>query len=312
MDGQIPWAIAVELGQCDLMLISYLGVDFENKGNLVYRLLDCTLTFLDDLPKEGETLRYDISINSFARSGDNLLFFFSYNCFVGDRMVLKMRGGCAGFFSDEDLARGKGIILTDAEIAARDNTPKQHFDPLLTCERQTFGRPELQALSRGDLLTCFGPQYMQTGRNPSLRLPGGDMLMIDRITEIQPDGGPWGLGSVVAEHDLAPDNWYFPCHFKDDEVMAGSLMADGCVQLMQFYLMYLGFQTQTIDARFQPIPNLPQVVRCRGQVTPTHGRLIYRMEITEIGLTPARTPKPILISCSTERSSSISRISVCS
>ena len=79
------------------MLISYLGIDFENKGNLVYRLLDCTLTFLDDLPKEGETLRYDISINSYARSGDNLLFFFSYNCFVGDRMVLKMRGGCAGF-----------------------------------------------------------------------------------------------------------------------------------------------------------------------------------------------------------------------
>ncbi len=268
------------------MLISYLGIDFENKGNLVYRLLDCTLTFLDDLPKEGETLRYDISINSFARSGDNLLFFFSYNCFVGDRMVLKMRGGCAGFFSDEDLARGKGIILTDAEIAARNNTPRRHFDPLLTSERKIFGRPELQALSMGDLLTCFGPQYMQAGRNRSLRLPAGDMLMIDRITEIQPDGGPWGLGSVVAEHDLAPDNWYFPCHFKEDEVMAGSLMADGCVQLMQFYLMYLGFQTQTIDARFQPIPDLPQVVRCRGQVTPTHGRLIYRMEITEIGLTP--------------------------
>ena len=286
VDGQIPWAIAVESGQCDLMLISYLGIDFENKGNLVYRLLDCTLTFLDDLPKEGETLRYDISINSYARSGDNLLFFFSYNCFVGDRMVLKMRGGCAGFFSDEDLARGKGIILTEAEIAARNNTPKQHFDPLLTCERKTFGRPELQAFSAGDLLTCFGPQYMQTGRNQSLRLPGGNMLMIDRITEIQPDGGPWELGSVVAEHDLAPDNWYFPCHFKDDEVMAGSLMADGCVQLMQFYLMYLGFQTETIDARFQPIPDLPQVVRCRGQVTPTHARLIYRMEITEIGLIP--------------------------
>jgi PfaB family protein len=286
VDGQIPWAVAVESGQCDLMLISYLGIDFENKGHLVYRLLDCTLTFLDDLPKEGETLRYDISINSYARSGDNLLFFFSYNCFVGDKMVLKMRGGCAGFFSDEDLARGKGIILTDAEIAARDATPKQHFAPLLTSAHTNFDRAELLALSAGDLTTCFGPQYEQPGRNQSLRLPGGDMLMIDRVVDIQPDGGPWGLGCVTAEHDLAPDNWYFPCHFKDDEVMAGSLMADGCVQLMQFYLMYLGFQTHTTDARFQPIPDLPQVVRCRGQVTPTTGKLIYRMEITEIGLTP--------------------------
>ena len=68
--------------------------------------------------------------------------------------------------------------------------------------------------------------------------------------------------------------------------MAGSLMADGCVQLMQFYLMYLGLHTTTVDARFQPLPDLPQVVRCRGQVTPTIGKLIYRMEITEIGLTP--------------------------
>ncbi len=287
VDGQIPWAVAVESGQCDLMLISYLGIDFENKGVLVYRLLDCTLTFLDDLPKEGQTLRYDISINSYARSGDNLLFFFSYDCFVGDKMVLKMRGGCAGFFSDEDLARGKGIILTDAEIAARNAIPKQHFSPLLVSAYPSFGRDELRALAAGDLTSCFGPQYAQPGRNPSLRLPGGDMLMIDRVTEILPDGGPWGLGCVVAEHDLAPDNWYFPCHFKDDEVMAGSLMADGCVQLMQFYLMYLGLHTLTVDARFQPLPDLPQVVRCRGQVTPCHGQLIYRMEVTEIGLKPS-------------------------
>ncbi len=286
VDGQIPWAVAVESGQCDLMLISYLGIDFENQGNLVYRLLDCTLTFLEDLPKEGQTLRYDISINSFARSGKNLLFFFSYDCFVGDRMVLKMRGGCAGFFSDEDLARGKGIILTDAAHAARAATPKQHFAPLLTSIRSTFGQDELRMLTAGDLTTCFGPQYAQPGRNPSLRLPGGQMLMIDRVVEIDTTGGPWGLGSVTAEHDLAPDNWYFPCHFKDDQVMAGSLMADGCVQLMQFYLMYLGLHTYTVDARFQPLPNLPQVVRCRGQVTPTTGKLIYRMEVTEIGLTP--------------------------
>ena len=64
-DGQIPWAVAVESGQCDLMLISYLGIDFQCKGEQVYRLLDCTLTYLDDMPLEGQTLRYEISINSF-------------------------------------------------------------------------------------------------------------------------------------------------------------------------------------------------------------------------------------------------------
>ena len=52
-DGQIPWAVAVESGQCDLMLISYLGIDFQCRGEQVYRLLDCTLTYLDDMPLEG-------------------------------------------------------------------------------------------------------------------------------------------------------------------------------------------------------------------------------------------------------------------
>lgn len=79
VDGQIPGAVAVESGQCDLLLISYLGIDFDNKGVLVYRLLDCTMTFLEEIPQEGNTLRYDISINSFVKHGNNLLFFFSYD-----------------------------------------------------------------------------------------------------------------------------------------------------------------------------------------------------------------------------------------
>jgi 3-hydroxymyristoyl/3-hydroxydecanoyl-(acyl carrier protein) dehydratase len=112
------------------------------------------------------------------------------------------------------------------------------------------------------------------------------MLMIDRVVSIDLNGGPWGLGMVMAEKILAPDHWYFPCHFKDDEVMAGSLMAEGCGQLLQFFLLYIGMHTRTKDARFQPIKNLPQKVRCRGQVIPKDKLLTYRMEIIEIGLEP--------------------------
>src|SRR5210317_2496176 len=101
------------------------------------------------------------------------------------------------------------------------------------------------------------------------------MLMIDRVKSVKINGGFWGLGLVVSEKDLAPDHWYFPCHFKDDQVLAGSLMADGCGQLMRFYMLYLGLQTCTKDARFQPMPRLPQKVRCRGQVIPGHSLLTY-------------------------------------
>jgi PfaB family protein len=286
VDGQISWAVAVESGQCDLLLISYLGIDFDNKGKLVYRLLDCTLTFLDDLPKAGETLRYDIKINAFARNGDNLLFFFSYDCFVGDKMVLKMTGGCAGFFSDEQLAQGKGVIYSTKETQQRQQIQKQQFEPLLICNKTSFDRTDLLHLTTGNLAACFGKHYRQNQRNSSLRLPGSNFLMLDRIASVEPTGGAWGLGLIVGEKDLQPEDWYFPCHFKDDQVMAGSLMAEGCGQLLQFYMLYLGLQTCTIDARFQPIPGLGQVVRCRGQVTPTTAVLTYRMEITEIGFKP--------------------------
>jgi len=287
-DKQIPWAVSVESGQCDLLLISYLGIDFQNKGNLVYRLLDCTLTFVDDLPFEGQTLRYDISINSFVKNGENLLFFFSYRCYVEDRLVLKMDGGCAGFFRDQQLEEGNGVVYTDAEIATRKNATKRHFIPLLSTSKTSFTKEDLQQLIKGDFEKCFEDEsYFLNGRNPSLRLPPEKILMIDRISTVNPTGGAYGLGYIEAEKDLHPGDWYFPCHFRDDEVLAGSLQAEGGGNLLRFFMLYLGLQRLMKDARYQPVYDLPQKVRCRKQVVPHKDtKLIYKLEIKEIGLLP--------------------------
>nr|BAP47696.1 polyunsaturated fatty acid synthase PfaC [Aureispira marina] len=287
-DGQIPWAVSVESGQCDLLLISYLGIDFENKGDLVYRLLDCTLTFVDDLPFEGQTLRYDISINSFVRNGDNLLFFFSYNCYVEDRLVLKMRNGCAGFFTDEQLEEGLGVVYSKEELEAKTNAKKPAFTPLLNTKKTSFSKEDLHHLIEGNMELCFdSPAYFANGRNPSLRLPPEQILMIDRIVSVDLKGGAYGLGYVIAEKDLAPEDWYFPCHFRDDEVLAGSLQAEGGGNLLRFFMLMLGLQRLTKDARYQPIFDLPQKVRCRKQVTPSKDtKLVYKLEVKEIGLVP--------------------------
>ena len=223
-DAQIPWAVAVESGQCDLMLISYLGIDFECRGDQVYRLLDCTLTYLDDMPREGQTLRYEISINSFARHDQNLLFFFNYKCYVGDKMVLRMDNGCAGFFSNEDLAQGRGVIRSKDELKILENAKKQTFTPLLNCDKKQFKREELLHLSEGNPASCFGPDYHFPNQNSSLKMAPESLLMTDRVVSVDINGGPWGLGEVLAEKDLAPDHWYFPCHFKDDPVLALSLI----------------------------------------------------------------------------------------
>jgi PfaB family protein len=282
VDGQVPLAVAVESGQCDLLLISYLGIDFECRGDRVYRLLDCALTFVDELPKEGDTLRYEIRIDSFTRSGDTLLFFFSYDCYVGARRVLEMRDGCAGFFSDEELASARGVVDGRDYLARRAAAVRSEFSPPLTCERRSFDLADVLRLGNGELGAVFGHAHDRRGLNPSLRLPDGPMRMIDRVVEVDPTGGAWGIGTIVAEKDLAPDDWYFPCHFKGDEVLAGSLMSDGCMQLLQLYLLFLGLHTRTTDARFQPASGVTHRVVCRGQVTPETRRLRYRLEVTAL------------------------------
>ena len=292
IDGQIPWSVSVESGQCDLLLISYIGIDFQAKGERVYRLLDCELTFLEEMAFGGETLRYEIHIDSYARNGEQLLFFFHYDCYVGDKKVLIMRNGCAGFFTDEELADGKGVILNDKDKAELANAVKTDFTPLITNvdaakqAKQHFDYNDMMKLVDGDVAGCFGEEYNQQGRNPSLKFSSKKFLMIERITKIDAKGGHWGLGLLEGQKDLDPEHWYFPCHFKGDQVMAGSLMSEGCGQMAMFLMLKLGMHANVNNARFQPMPGESQTVRCRGQVIPQHNTLTYRMEVTAMGMEP--------------------------
>ena len=74
------------------------------------------------------------------------------------------------------------------------------------------------------------------------QLPMPPMLMIDRIININQEGGNFYKGEVVAELDIKPDMWFFECHFKDDPVMPGCLGLDAMWQLLGFYLGWLGEQ----------------------------------------------------------------------
>lgn len=286
IDGQIPWSVSVESGQCDLLLISYIGIDFQAKGDRVYRLLDCQLTFLEEMAFGGETLRYEIHIDSYAKNGEQLLFFFHYDCYVGDKKVLIMRNGCAGFFTDEELKDGKGVILNDKDKAQLANAKKTSFAPLMNRTRDLYDYNDMMKLVNGDVAACFGSEYDQQGRNPSLKFSSEKFLMIERITKVDSTGGHWGLGLLEGQKDLDPNHWYFPCHFKGDQVMAGSLMSEGCGQMAMFFMLSLGMHANMNNARFQPMPGESQTVRCRGQVQPQHNTLTYRMEVTEMGMHP--------------------------
>ena len=88
-----------------------------------------------------------------------------------------------------------------------------------------------------ELINCgegglFGPG------NAKLPLP--PMLMFDRITEINDNGGDYKKGTIKAELDIKDNLWFFNCHFKEDPVMPGCLGLDAMWQLVGFYLGWLG------------------------------------------------------------------------
>ena len=108
--GRIPTCIAVEAGQADLFLSGYLGIDFETKGVAMYRLLDAVVTFHGPLPTPGQVIRYDITIERFFKQGNTYLFRFQFDGTVDGKPLLTMRDGCAGFFTNEELDAGRGLV----------------------------------------------------------------------------------------------------------------------------------------------------------------------------------------------------------
>jgi acyl transferase domain-containing protein/3-hydroxymyristoyl/3-hydroxydecanoyl-(acyl carrier protein) dehydratase len=114
--GRIPTCIAVEAGQADLFLSGYLGIDFQTKGLAVYRLLDAKVCFHCSLPGPGAVIHYDIHIDHFFRQGSTWLFRFNFEATVNGAPLLTMTDGCAGFFSAEELAGGRGIVRTAMDL----------------------------------------------------------------------------------------------------------------------------------------------------------------------------------------------------
>jgi 3-hydroxyacyl-[acyl-carrier protein] dehydratase/trans-2-decenoyl-[acyl-carrier protein] isomerase len=93
----------------------------------------------------------------------------------------------------------------------------------------SYGYDDLLACGHG---TLFGPG--------NARLPLPPMLMFDRITRIDDDGGAHGKGQVRAELDVRPELWFFACHFEGDPVMPGCLGLDALWQMLGFFLGWGG------------------------------------------------------------------------
>ena len=123
-----------------------------------------------------------------------------------------------------------------------------------------------------DIIKCAEGELFGPG-NAQLPLP--PMLMVHRITEISETGGAHDKGFIRAEYDVAPDDWYFACHFKGNPIMPGCLGLDAMWQLVGFFLCWKGNPGK---GRALGVGE----VKFTGQITPDCKKVRYVIDLKRV------------------------------
>ena len=148
----------------------------------------------------------------------------------------------------------------------------------------------MNALREGDLVSCFGNDFANTGLNNPVGLPSGRMTLVHRILNLDPGGGRFGIGQITGEADIHPDDWFLTCHFVDDRVMPGTLMYECCLHTLRVYLLRMGWIGEMDEFVYEPMIGEVSQLKCRGQVTEETKAVQYEITLKEIGYKADGTP----------------------
>lgn len=125
---------------------------------------------------------------------------------------------------------------------------------------------------KDELIECGHGRLFGEG---NAKLPIDNMLMLDRIVEINSDGGTHGKGRILAELDINPDLWFFKCHFPGDPVMPGCLGLDAMWQLVGFFL---GWRGNLGKGRALGSGE----VKFTGEILPEASKVVYDISMTRV------------------------------
>jgi 3-hydroxymyristoyl/3-hydroxydecanoyl-(acyl carrier protein) dehydratase len=146
--------------------------------------------------------------------------------------------------------------------------------PRLPCPPTSFDRGRVDAWLGGRPFDCFGPGYeylLTHTRTPRCGPAPGRLQFFDEVTHCDARGGPWGRGYLRVRKLLNPDD---PC-------MPGSLMFEGALQVMAFYLTWLGYTLDRDGWRFEPVQDETYPRQPSGQVVPSR-ELVCELFVEEV------------------------------
>jgi trans-AT polyketide synthase, acyltransferase and oxidoreductase domains len=273
---RVPWIVPLEAAHAVTLLLCVIRCDIMFGGNSRFRILGSDTAFSECMFRTGDRLTGHIKIRSFARIQDRLLIYAEYRA---------LNNGCPAFHSRLQLCLVPANEANPSAPSNRKAKPRTQerksqnaiSKPSPICSKRSFSREEIESLKQGDLAVCFG--LVSEKRRPGA-LSAPQLAMIDEVLRIEPEGGPHGLGEILAEREIDPGHWVFRLHFKNDPVLPGVLYCEGCYQVLAFYAYFCGLHRRFADVDVVGLPNESTRTRFLGEVRPKRGTLQFSVSIT--------------------------------
>lgn len=276
-DTQISPLIGSEASHIGIFLLAYMGIDAMFHGNLIYRAIGSSQATYSERPfRVGDTLRTVLNINRFVQNGATLLVFFTFETYNGEELIA-ITETTGGFFTKEQLASNKGVI----EPKKVTNPAKpQEFPHFTGLTATSYDEAQVAAFYSGNYEACFGkiekPLFQETYYLPH------DLKMIDRVTNIDYNGGMYGRGIICGEKRITPDLWPFKAHFKNDPVFPAIIMTDGITQLGVFLFIHGGLLSKYQNAMVTAVGGNTVKSKFRGQARCGYSTLRYEVHVKEV------------------------------
>ena len=276
-DNQISPLIGSEASHIGIFLLAYMGIDAMYDGKLSYRAIGSEQITYSERPfLVGDTMRTVLKINRFVQNGSTVLIFFTFETYNGEELIF-VTETTGGFFTKEELMSNKGIISPKKVLQKTEPREFLHFSDTTAT---SYEKEQVAAFYRGDYEPCFG-KIQKPSLKENYYYPH-DLKMIDRVTEIDYNGGMYGRGIICGEKQITPDMWPFKAHFKNDPVFPAIIMTDGASQLGVFLFVHAGLLSQFNNTAITSINGNCVKSKFRGQARHGFSTLRYELHVKDV------------------------------